>query len=171
MKITYYNFCMGTEKIKYFILLFFLVSCNTNKDFKPTVKLDSILNNEKSKKGYDAFRLDNVYLVLGIEKKQSFIKFSKETTIDNLILMTECEKPIVRCFAFKVLVEKDYSKIRELLLKHRNDNEYLDVYHPPCTRMNEMVKSYMLKQLDPFSNNKMKFDRVEYDQIFADFFK
>jgi len=161
---------MGIKKIAFLILLLFIVSCSRKTDYKPTVKLDSILKNEKLKKDYAEFRFDNVYLVLGIEKKQSFVKFSKEASIDDLVLMTECEKPIVRCFAFKVLAERDYSKIRELLFKHQNDNEYLDVYHPPCVRMNEMVKVYMLQQLDPFSNCKMKFSRAEYDQILADFF-
>ena len=148
-----------------------MLSCNKKEDFKPTVKLDLILKNEKLKKDYNEFRIDNAYLFSGMEKKQSFIKFSRETNIDELVLMTECEKPIVRCFAFKVLVEKDYSKIREVLFKHLHDNDYIDVYHPPCVRMNEMVKVYMLQQLDPFSNSKMKFNRTEYDRIYADFFK
>lgn len=162
---------MSIKKIAFLILLTFIFSCSRKKDYRPTVKLDSILKNEKLKKDYTEFRFDNVYLVLGIEKKESFIKFSRKASIDDLVLMTECEKPIVRCFAFKILVEKDYPKIRELLFKHKNDNEHLDVYHPPCIRMNEMVKGYMLKQLEPFSNSKMKFNRADYVKVMADFFR
>lgn len=162
---------MNITRLTYFILLFLMFSCSKKENFKPTFKLETILKNEKLKKDYAEFRIDNVYLYLGIEKRKSFIKFCGQTSINDLILLTECEKPIIRCFAFKMLVEKDYSKIRELLFKHRHDNEYLDVYHPPCIRMNETVKSYMLQQLGPFSNSKMKFNRVEYDKIFADFFK
>ena len=162
---------MNITRLTYFILLFLIFSCSKKQDFKPTVKLDAILKKEKLKNDFNEFRLDNIYLYLGIEKRQSFIKFCEQTSISDLILLTECEKPIVRCFAFKMLVIKDYSKIRELLFKHRNDNEYLDVYHPPCVRMNEMVKVYMLQQLSPFSDSKMKFNRAEYDQIWTDFFK
>ncbi|MDQ6530757.1 hypothetical protein [Flavobacterium sp. LHD-85] len=162
---------MSIKKIAFLILFTFIFSCSKKEDFKPTVKLDSILKNEKLKKDYAEFRFDNIYLFSGIEKKESFMKFSREASIDDLVLMTECEKPIVRCFAFKILVEKDYPKIRELLFRHKNDNEYLDVLHPPCVRMNEMVKVYMLQQLDPFSNSKRKFNRADYDKVVADFFR
>jgi len=148
-----------------------MLGCSKKENYKPTVKLDSILKNEKLRKDYTEFRFENVCLSLGMEKKQSFVKFLKKTSIDDLLLMTECEKPIVRCVAFKILAERNYSRIHELLFKHQNDNEYLEVYYPPCIRMNEMVKVYMLEQLGPFSDSKMKFNRAEYDQIWADFFK
>lgn len=154
------------------MILFLIFSCNGKmEDFKPTVKLDSILKNKRLDKKYADFRLHNVYLYSGIEKRESFIKFSKETSIDDLILMTECEKPIIRCFAYKMLIEKDYPKIRELLFKHQNDSETIDVYHLPCIRMNQGVKFYMLQQLDPFSKSKMKFNRVEYYRVLDDFSK
>ncbi len=154
------------------MIMFLIVSCNGKvESFKPTVKLDSILKNKKLNKNFADFRLDNIYLYSGIEKRESFIKFSKETNIDDLVLMTECENPIIRCFAYKMLVEKDYSKIRELLFKHQNDNETIDVYHPPCTRMNQSVKFYMLQQLEPFSDCKMRFNKGEYNSFLADFSK
>lgn len=156
----------------YFLVSLFIIGCsNKIENYEPTTKLDSILKNDKFNQVYSEFRIHNVGLFSGIEKRESFIKFAKETNNEVLISLTECEKPIVRCFAFKALVEKDFPNIREILFKHKNDNEFVVYGASQCIRMNEMVKFYMLQQLDPYSENKNKFSKTEYERIKEDFSK
>jgi len=156
----------------YFLVSLFLIGCNHKiENYEPTAKLDSILRNDKFNQIYYEFRNDNVGLSSGIEKKESFIKFAKETNNDVLISLTDCEKPIIRCFAFKALVEKGYPNIRDILSKHKNDNEFVEYRASQCIRMNEMVKFYMVQQLHPYSDNKNKFSKTEYEKINEVFLK
>ena len=74
----------------------------------------------------------------------------------------------MRCLAFKALVEKDYPKIREILLRHKHDDKSVNEYSR-CVEFHIPVKSYMLSQLEPFSKTKYKFSRKEYDEIRKDF--
>lgn len=147
-----------------------ILSCEKKVDnFAPTIKLEELLKNEKLNKAYSEFRIDNVVLFSEIEKRESFLKFAKETNNDFLISLTECEKPIIRCFAFKALVQKDYPKIREVLFKHKYDNERVEYLSGRCIRMSVPVKDYMLQQLDPYSKNRYCFNKTEYKQIQKDF--
>ena len=156
----------------YFLALIFLIGCNhKSKNYEPTTKLDSFLKNSDFSQVYYEFRNDNVGLSSGIEKSESFIKFAKETNNDVLISLTDCERPIIRCFAFKALVEKGYPNIREILFKHKNDNEFVEYTASQCIRMNEMVKCYMMQQLHPYSDNKNKFTKTEYEKIKEIFLK
>jgi hypothetical protein len=143
---------------------FFFISCNNKevKSFKPTTKLDLILKNKKLSKTYYEFRIENDRLQSRVEENESFLKFINNTSIDELIIFTKCDSPVVRCFAFKALVEKKYPKIREILFEHKNDNETVIEYSPPCLQFKMPVKNYMLNQLDPFSKTKYKFNKAEF---------
>ncbi len=72
------------------------------------------------------------------------------------------------CFAFKALVEKSYPKIRNILLAHKNDEDVVQEYSK-CIELHTPVKDYMLKQLEPFSESKYRFNRKEYDEVQKDF--
>jgi len=155
------------------VFSFSFFSCDNKevKNFKPTTKLDLILKNEKLSKAYYDFRLSNIPLSTELAKQKAFIDFVDATNEDGLLLLTECENSIVRCIAFKALVEKDYPKIREILFKHENDNEYIENLRGHCIRMKESVRLYMLEQLSPYSNSASRFNKIEYDKIREEFWK
>lgn len=158
------TFCIG--------LFFVILSCEKKVDnFAPTIKFEELLKNAKLNKAYSEFRIDNVGLFSGIEERESFMKFARETNNDVLISLTECDKPIIRCYAFKALVEKDYPYIRQVLFKHKKDNEFIEYGAGQCIRMKRTVSSYMLLQLDPYSKSKNKFTKTEYDKIQKVFWK
>jgi hypothetical protein len=156
---------------KYIYILSFLVltlSCGKDvENFKPTTKLENILKNKKLSKVYYEFRNENIYLTLSIDTVRSFKKFVKNTTVKDLISLTECEKPIIRCFAFKALVEKDYPDIIKILFRHKYDEENVEEFQGRCIRMNMPAKSYMLNKLRPFASYKNK----EYIELEKEFMK
>lgn len=152
-----------------FSVLVFSCTSKKEKDFRPTTTLKSILKDKKLEQRFSDFRMDNVYLYTEIGERESFIKFYQETNVNDLILFTECEKSIIRCFAFKMLAEKNYGKIRELLSEHLNDNYLVEISRGRCIRMEIKVKLYMLEQLSPFSHNEYRFSKSEYDKIYKDF--
>ncbi len=157
---------------KYFIVLsiiFLALSCGKEtENFKPTTNLENILKDKKLNKIYYEFRLNNVYLTNRIDTIKSFQKFVAETGVKELVSLTECEQPIVRCFAFKALVEKKYPEIRNILLRHKNDEKIVKEYGR-CVEFNRPVKDYMLIQLEPFSESEYRFSKTEYQKIKKDF--
>ncbi|MWB96352.1 hypothetical protein GON26_18470 [Flavobacterium sp. GA093] len=160
------------KNICFLVIILFLASCEQKKEgFKPTEKLDLILKNDKLNKAYSDFRMEDVYLSSDLENQDNFIKFINETNTNDLLSLTECEIPIVRCFAFKALVEKDYPYIRQVLFKHKNDNEFIEYGAGQCIRMKRTVSSYMMLQLDPYSKSKNKFTKIEYNKIQKEFWE
>jgi hypothetical protein len=156
---------------KYFYILsivILIVSCGKDVEiFKPTTNLKNILKNEKLGKVYYEFRKENIYLTLGIDTVKSFKKFVAETSIKELISLTECDRAVVRCFAFKALVEKDYPEIRKILFRHKYDEENVEEFHGQCIRMTLPVKTYMLNKLRPFASYKNK-EYLELEKDFMD---
>ena len=157
---------------KYFYILsltFLIVSCGKESEsFKPTTTLKLLLKNEKLNRTYYEFRTEKVFLESRLDTVKSFKKFVAETSVEELVSLTECEQPVVRCFAFKALVEKDYPEIRKVLFRHKSDNEIIKQYSR-CIELHESVKNYMLIQLEPFAKTKYRFSRTEYDAVQKDF--
>lgn len=155
---------------KYFYLLSFallIISCaKDNKNFTPTTKLENILKDKRLNKTYYEFRLEKPYLEVFIDTTKAFKKFISNTKIEELLMLTECEQPIVRCIAFKALVEKDYPEIKKILYRHKNDEEIVNVYSR-CIELHTPVKSYMLELLRPFASNKNK----EFLEMEKEFYK
>lgn len=154
---------------KYFYILSFVVliiSCRKDVEvFKPTTKLENLLKNEKLGKVYYEFRKENISLALGIDTAKSFKKFVSETSIEELISLTECDRPVVRCFAFKALVKKNYPDIRKILFRHKYDEENVEEFHGRCIRMNLPVKIYMLNKLQPYASYKNK-EYLDFEKDF-----
>jgi hypothetical protein len=154
----------------FYILLIVVLTVSCGKDveiFKPTTKLENILKNKKLAKVYYEFREENIYLTLRIDTAKSFKKFVAETSIKELISLTECERPVVRCFAFKALIEKDYPAIRNILFRHKYDEENVEEFQGRCIRINFPVKTYMLNKLRPFASYKNK-EYLELEKEFID---
>jgi hypothetical protein len=150
------------------LIVVLLVSCGKDVEiFKPTTKLENILKNKKLAKEYYEFREENIYLTLRIDTVKSFKRFVAETSIKELISLTECERPVVRCFAFRALIEKDYPEIRNILFRHRYDEENVEEFQGHCIRMNFPVKTYMLNKLRPFASYKNK-EYLELEKEFMD---
>lgn len=159
-------------KILCVFILFALLSCEKKiENFSPTTKLDRILKNDDFSRVYYDFRIENPYLTYLLKDQVSFIKFVNEVETNDLVLLTECEKPMIRCFAFKALIEQNYPKIREMLFRHKHDNEKVEYLAGRCIRMDISVKNYMLEQLSPFSGNKYSFNRSEYKEIQKEFWE
>ncbi|HLF53203.1 hypothetical protein [Flavobacterium sp.] len=152
-------------------IIIFLPSCEKEiKSFKPTTKLENIMKNVELKNTLWDLRVENTCLTREIEKDESFKTFLKKTNDKDLISLTECEIPLIRCFAFKALVEKEYPGIREILLRHINDNEIVKLKNYDI-ELSLTVKSYMLEQLNPFSKTKNRFNKTEYIKIQDSFYK
>ena len=152
------------KSICIFFLMIFLSCDKEVKTFTPTTKIESIHKNVELKDVLWNLRFEKPCLILEIEEDESFKNFLKKAGIKNLILLTECEIPLVRCFAFKALVEKRYPKIREVLLRHVNDNEMV-ILKNYDVELNLPVKSYMLEQLSPFSRAHNRYDEVEFAKM------
>jgi hypothetical protein len=149
----------------YFFLLFltFFLSCNEKgKEYKPINKLESLKNNDSLMNSIIDLRIHMIKIYDDYDKSEEFQKFIKIATIDNLIYLTDCEIPLVRCFAFKGLVIKDYPKVKEIALNHVNDIEVIKrQYHD--IEIPFRVFDFMLNELHPMSNSKYKFNKKEYD--------
>lgn len=153
------------KSISLLFIIIFLSSCEKEiKSFKPTTKLEIIMNNVELKNTIVNLRIENAYLTRDIEKGESFKKFLKDTNNKNLISLTECEISLIRCFAFRALVEKEYPGIREILFRHINDNEIVKLKNYDM-EFNLTAKSYMLEQVNPFSKAKYRYNKTEYNKI------
>ena len=148
-----------------------MISCGKEVEtFEPTTTLKTLLKNGKLNKAYYELRTKHLFLESRLDTVESFKTFVKETKIEELVSLTECEQPIVRCFAFKALAEKDYRNIREILLHHESDVEIIQV-HDRCIQWNIPVREYMLRQLEPFAKVKYRFRRKEYEEVQKEFSK
>ncbi len=149
----------------YSLLVFFsfTISCKEkNENYKAINKLETLANNDSLTKSIIELRLKVNKLYKDYESDKEFKTFIKVTTIDDLVYLTDCEIPLVRCFAFKGLVVKDYPKIKEIALKHYNDVEIVKRQNYDIETTTN-VFDYMLNELHPMAKTKYKLSRKEYD--------
>ena len=152
-------------------IIFFIISCeNKVETFTPTIHLKDILKNEKFKKPYYELKIHHPSLAHRMEHEEYFKNFVNEVSNDDLISLSECEYPTQRCLAFKALVEKNYPKIRTILLRHKNDLDTI-VVNSKCMSVTMTVKTYMLEQLGPYQNSKYRFNKIEFKKMQEDFTK
>lgn len=154
------------------VLLFFNCAKKEEKEknFQPTILLKEIIKNERIKDIIWDFRLTNTEINRSGKQNKEYEIFRKELTEKELIQITECEVPLLRCIAFKTLVEREYINIRKILNKHRNDNDLVKGHYYDVVR-SEPVKNFMLNQLSPFSNSKFKFSRKEFTKMQDEFYE
>lgn len=145
------------KKLYILLIVFGMLSCEKDtKPFKPTTRLENVLKNKKLSKRYYDFRTDNIILSLNMDTTKIFKIFVAEATIKELINLTECEQPFVRCVAFRALIEKKYPDIKKILFRHKYDKELVQEFHGSCIRMSTPVNYYMLNKLRPFASYKNK---------------
>ncbi|PWB23673.1 hypothetical protein [Flavobacterium sp. HTF] len=163
---------MKCFKVFCVLILFAFINCKKKtENFVPTTKLDVILKKDDLSKAYYDFRIENPYLSYLLKDRASFEKFINNIRTEDMLLLTECENPMVRCFAFKALIQQNYPKIREILSRHKFDNQDVEYFSGRCIKMKISVKDYMLQQLSPYSENKYSFNKAQYKHIQNEFWK
>ena len=159
------------KKILIFLIAFLLFNCQKKEEnFKPTILLKDIAKTDKLKKIIWNFRLNNHSINLEKKQNKEYEVFCSDLNEKELLKLTECEVPILRCIAFKALNEKGFVNIREILIKHKNDNEIIKAYYYDLV-FNEPVKIFMLNQLNSFSDSKFKFSKKEFSKMKDEFCK
>jgi hypothetical protein len=147
------------------IMVLLLFNCSKKEEnFQPTIPLKEIIKNERVKKIIWDFRLKNIAINRQQKQNKEYENFRNNLNEKELIQITKCEIPLLRCIAFKSLVEKDYINIRKLLNRHRNDNDLVKGFYYDVV-ISEPVKSFMLNQLSPFSKSKFKFSKKEFKKM------
>jgi hypothetical protein len=162
------------KRILLAIIVLLLFNCakkeKKNEDFQPTIALKEIIKDEKVKKIIWDFRLTNIAINREQKQNKEYETFRNNLNEKELIELTECEVPLLRCIAFKTLVEKDYINIRKILNRHKNDNVLVKGYYYDVVR-SEPIKNFMLNQLNSFSNSKFKFSKKEFIKMQNEFNK
>ncbi|WP_281635811.1 hypothetical protein [Flavobacterium marginilacus] len=162
------------KRILLILMILLFLNCakkvEKEKSFEPTILLKEIIKNERVKNIIWDFRLTNIEINRSGKQNKKYEVFRNELTEEELIQITECEIPLLRCIAFKTLVERDYINIRKILNKHKNDNDLVKGHYYDVLR-SEQVKSFMLNQLSPFSNSEFKFSKKEFTKLQDEFYK
>lgn len=162
------------KRIVLILMTLLFLSCTKKvekeKRFEPTILLKEINKNERTKNIIWDFRLTNIKINRGEKQSKEYEVFRDELTEEELIQITACEIPLLRCIAFKALVERDYVHIRKILNEHKNDNDIVEEYYCDIL-LSRPVKSFMLSQLSPFSSSKFKFSKKEFTELQSEFYK
>ncbi|MEZ7498750.1 hypothetical protein QO200_08360 [Flavobacterium sp. Arc3] len=157
------------------ILVFFLLfNCaekeEKDKIFQPTILLKEITKNERVKKIIWNFRLTNIEINRSGKQNKEYEIFRNNLTENELLEITECEVPLLRCIAFKTLVEREYRNIRNILTRHKNDNDLVKGHYYDLLR-SEPVRDFMINELSPYSNSKYRFSKKEFRKIQDEYYK
>ena len=140
------------------------------KSFEPTILLKEIIKDERAKNIIWDFRLTNIEINRSGKQNKEYEVFRNELTEKELIQITECEIPLLRCIAFKTLVERDYINIRKIFNRHVNDYDLVKGHYYDVL-LSEPVRMFMLNQLNPYSNSKYKFSKKEFRKIQDEYYK
>ncbi|MBC5863154.1 hypothetical protein [Flavobacterium turcicum] len=148
------------------ILLFFNCATKDEKEkhFQPTILLKEIIKDERVKNIIWDFRLTNIEINRSGKQNKEYELFRNNLTDIELVQITECEVPLLRCIAFKTLVERDYVNIRKIFNRHLNDYDLVKGHYYDVL-LSEPVKIFMLNQLSPYSNSKFKFSKEEFRKM------
>ena len=162
------------KRIVLTLIVLLLFNCakkdEKEKQFQPTILLKEIIKTERVKNIIWDFRLTNLEINRSGKQNTEYEVFRNNLTEKELVQITECEVPLLRCIAFKTLVERDYKNIRKIFKRHVNDYDlvkghYIDVL------LSEPVKIFMLNQLSPYSKSKFKFSKKEYRKMRDEYYK
>ena len=154
------------------VLLFFNCVKKDEKEkyFQPTILLKEIIKNERVKNIIWDFRLTNLEINRNGKQNKEYEIFRNNLTDIELVQITECEVPLLRCIAFKTLVERDYVNIRKIFNRHLNDYDLVKGHYYDVL-ISEPVKIFMLNQLSPYSDSKFKFSKKEFRKMQDEYYK
>ena len=141
------------------LLLGIITACSDRHDYKLNSQASQIV---------DSLSRDSVLFDRSIYK---YVNLLKVATNEDLVHLTYHEKPIVRCYAFTGLAERNYPKIRDVFFDHINDTTQTVYINAGHLQDYTFVRTYMLLTLHPVSSkSKYKFTRPEFDPIFEKYY-
>lgn len=162
------------KRIVLTLIVLLLFNCvkkdEKDKHFQPTILLKEIIKNERVKNIIWDFRLTNLEINRSGKQNKEYEIFRNNLTEKELVQITECEVPLLRCIAFKTLVEQDCINIRKIFNRHLNDYDLVKGHYYDVL-ISEPVKIFMLNQLSPYSNSKFKFSKKEYRAMQDEYYK
>ncbi len=137
---------------KTLILLISIIAISCNNSLS-SMKVQEVVNSIKTeKKINDIFESSNYKKLLSI------------ATNNDLVILTDNENPIVRYYACKGLLERDYSEIRDVYLEHKNDKTTIYTTNGACLINTIRINETLLLGLRPRSSSKYKFSEEEYEK-------
>lgn len=149
------------------LILFIFSSC-VEKSKSEKVKLVSYkISNHKLSQNVQKL-VDSLAIIEFVDydqkKNRRYQELIKNTTLNDLIFLTDYKVPEIRCYAFVALTDKNYSKIKEVFYEHRNDSVLIKSGMYDMVG-HESVAGFMLQQIHPVgSKNKYRFGRKEFDE-------
>ncbi|MES2805523.1 MAG: hypothetical protein V4652_08160 [Bacteroidota bacterium] len=162
------------KRIVLTLIVLLLFNCvkkdEKDKHFQPTILLKEIIKNERVKNIIYDFKLTNLEINRSGKQNKEYEIFRNNLTKKELVQITECEVPLLRCIAFKTLVEQDCINIRKIFNRHLNDYDLVKGHYYDVL-ISEPVKIFMLNQLSPYSNSKFKFSKKEYRAMQDEYYK
>jgi hypothetical protein len=100
-----------------------------------------------------------------------YLKLSRKAKNSELIALTNNNSEIIVVYAFKILHERQYDKLKNVFEAHRNDTTYFWTAGG-CTGFMERVNQFMLRELNPFIKGVRKyFTEEEYSKYCEEFKK
>lgn len=102
----------------------------------------------------------------------NFQKLIRVSSIEDLIYLCDHKNPAVRYYSFVALRDKNYSKLEDILLEHKDDIEMVSINLSPCVSNWISVNHLMLYSLDPEEDySGFKVTREQYEGFFKLFQK
>lgn len=147
-----------------FVILFITCSCS-EKSKSENDKLENYKLNSNVQKLVDSLA---VIEYVGYDEKNNkrYQELIKNSTLEDLIFLTNYKIPEIRCYAFDALENRNYPKIKKIFYEHQNDTALVESRMYDMI-LHESVASFMLQQIHPAgSKNSYRLSRKEFDENF-----
>lgn len=146
------------------IISFLFLGCNNSqKEFKPSSviqKLADSLSVSHKSTPYLVFISDDYPKS---RNYNSYQKFKKLATEDELKYLTDYKSPNIRCYAFYELVKKNTPGVRKIFEAHLEDTAQVCVCYGGCLIIRETVADFMLDKLNPSeSKSSERFSKTDF---------
>ena len=140
-----------------FILLTFSFCTQKMKTYQLDKKVQTLV---------DSLSQEKIVLMDDTKEIKKFQALLDVTSDKDLLYLTDHEKTVIRCYAFRGLAERNYIDIKEIFYKHLKDTASIINYMTgTCLPLKVPVNDFMLDQLHSFGSKcKYKLDRTEYEK-------
>lgn len=104
------------------------------------------------------------YVISDEKSNKRFRDLINNASIEDFVYLSNYKVPEIRCYAFIVLANKNYSRIQDIFYEHLNDSALVTDRYSDIVS-DESVARYMLDKLHPVgSRSKFRFSRKEFDE-------
>lgn len=159
--------------MKYLFSFFILFNCVCCTNTAPHKKQDySFTAQEKIliNKIEEHDRVEDQFIGEGGEPSEQWLRFDSLRTLlteEQLILLTENESPVVRCYAFDALMESNSKQTISILLKHANDTT--SVYaQSGCKAYSVSVADYFISSISTTIDGKEVYKKTPEEKAIVD---